>query len=56
MQDYESGKMLSGELKKELVGILQELVAGHQQRRAAVTDELITEFMTPRALEFKCAN
>lgn len=45
--------MLSGELKKTLVDILQKLVGEHQERRAKVTDEMVKEFMRPRALNFK---
>lgn len=45
--------MLTGELKKELIGVLQALVRGHQQRRAAVTDEVVRHFMTPRPLKSK---
>ena len=44
---------MSGELKKELISVLQSLVSGHQERRAAVTDEVVTRFMTPRPLDFK---
>ena len=45
--------MLTGELKKELVAVLQKLVCEHQQRRAAVTDDIVKQFMTPRPLNFK---
>lgn len=51
-QAYESGEMLTGELKKELVGVLQGLVGQHQERRKAVTDEVVRQFMTPRSLNF----
>lgn len=49
-QDYTSGAMLTGELKKELVEVLQPLIAEHQARRKEVTDEIVKEFMTPRKL------
>ncbi|KAG8514422.1 Tryptophan--tRNA ligase, cytoplasmic [Galemys pyrenaicus] len=49
-KDYTSGAMLTGELKKELVDVLQPLIAEHQARRQAVTDEIVKEFMTPRKL------
>lgn len=42
--------MLSGELKNELISVLQTLVNEHQERRKAVTDEVVQEFMTPRPL------
>ena len=51
-RDYSSGKMLSGELKKELIGLLQGIVEEHKRRRAELTDELVAEFMTPRRLDF----
>ena len=51
-QDYGSGRMLTGELKKELIAVLQDLVTKHQERRALVTDEVVHRFMTPRALRF----
>jgi len=50
--DYQSGDLLSGFMKKELIEILQPLVAEHQKRRLLVTDQVITEFMTPRKLNF----
>lgn len=50
--DYGSGKMLTGEIKKELIGVLQELVKEHQERRAAVTDEVLAAFMAVRPLDF----
>lgn len=49
-QDYSSGAMLTGELKKELVGVLQPLIAEHQARRKEVTDEVALRFMAPRPL------
>lgn len=51
-QDYTSGAMLTGELKKALIEVLQPLVAEHQARRKGVTDEIVKEFMTPRKLSF----
>lgn len=51
-RDYGSGAMLTGEVKKELIGILQEMVKEHQERRAQITDEVIQQFMAVRPLEF----
>ncbi|XP_070571106.1 tryptophan--tRNA ligase, cytoplasmic-like [Ptychodera flava] len=51
-QDYSSGKLLTGELKKVLIEILQPLIKQHKERRAAVTDETVKEYMTPRKLAF----
>ena len=50
LQDYRSGQMLTGELKHELITVLQRLVSQHQECRAAVTDEIVKQFMTPRTL------
>lgn len=47
---YSSGEMLTGELKKETISVLQNLVAEHQRRRAEVTDDLVRTFM--QAVEF----
>ncbi|KAF5914299.1 hypothetical protein HPG69_000096 [Diceros bicornis minor] len=51
-KDYTSGAMLTGDLKKILIEVLQPLVAEHQARREAVTDEIVKEFMTPRKLSY----
>lgn len=52
-KDYTSGKMTSGEMKKELIQIVQKIVEEHKQRRAELTDEMVKEFMRPRKLDFK---
>ena len=49
---YTSGEMLSGEIKKELIGVLQPMVAEHQKRRAQVTEEVLDQFFEVRQLEF----
>uniref|UniRef100_A0A673U4V8 Tryptophan--tRNA ligase, cytoplasmic n=2 Tax=Suricata suricatta TaxID=37032 RepID=A0A673U4V8_SURSU len=51
-KDYTSGAMLTGELKKVLIEVLQPLIAEHQARRKEVTDEIVKEFMTPRPLSY----
>ncbi|XP_054260719.1 tryptophan--tRNA ligase, cytoplasmic [Macrosteles quadrilineatus] len=51
-QDYTSGAMLTGELKKLLIDTVTPIVQEHQQRRAAVTEETVDKFMTPRPLRF----
>ena len=47
---YKSGELLSGEMKKLCIEVLQEFVRDFQQRRAAVTDEVLEKFMTPHKL------
>mmetsp|Transcript_13118 Transcript_13118/g.35335 ORF Transcript_13118/g.35335 Transcript_13118/m.35335 type:complete len:417 (-) Transcript_13118:772-2022(-) len=50
--DYTSGKMLTGEIKQELISLLQEMIASHQNARAQVTEDVIDEFMRIRPLKF----
>lgn len=47
---YSSGELLTGNLKKMLIEILQKVVATHQENRAKITDEVLKQFMTPRKL------
>lgn len=50
-KDYTSGELLTGNLKKELIAILTDLVTQHQRRRAQITEAVLDEFMTPRPLD-----
>ena len=50
--EYSSGQLLTGDLKKELIGILQKLVSEQQERRKLVTDEVVEQFMSLRNLQF----
>ncbi|XP_070835831.1 tryptophan--tRNA ligase, cytoplasmic isoform X1 [Chaetodon trifascialis] len=52
-QDYSSGALLTGELKKILIETLQPIIAQHQERRKQITDDVVKQFMTPRPLNFK---
>ena len=54
IKDYSSGKLLTGDLKKILIEVLQKLVAQHQKRRQEVTMNIVRLFMTPRQLNFHC--
>ncbi|KAK4538118.1 hypothetical protein CDCA_CDCA16G4143 [Cyanidium caldarium] len=47
---YRSGRMLSGELKAELIRALQPMVAQHQEARAAITEETVARFMQVRPM------
>lgn len=49
-EDYGAGKMLSGEIKKELIDILQPIVAHHQKMRAKVTDDVMEQYFKIRPL------
>lgn len=51
-REYTSGELLTGNLKKELITILQKMVAEIQTRRKEVTDEVVDEFMRPRKLKY----
>lgn len=55
LQAYESGEMLTGELKKELIAVLVQLVGEHQERRKTITRDVVQQYMTPRPLNFKLA-
>eukprot|EP00953_Heterococcus_sp_UTEX-ZZ885_P039034 20024-Heterococcus_DN1.PRE.5 len=50
--DYSSGKMLTGDVKAKLTAVLTTLVQQHQERRAAVTDEVLQQFLAVRPLDF----
>lgn len=49
---YSSGEMLSGEIKKLAIEVLQPIVATHQESRRQVTDDILDQFMALRKLEF----
>ena len=40
LQDYRTGRMLTGEVKKKLIDILVTLVERHRRARSAVTEEV----------------
>ncbi|KAJ1633480.1 tryptophanyl-tRNA synthetase, cytoplasmic [Pavlovales sp. CCMP2436] len=50
--EYVAGRMLTGEIKAELIKVLQPLVATHQRARAAVTDDVVKTFMSVRKLDY----
>jgi tryptophanyl-tRNA synthetase len=39
--EYGSGRMMTGEIKKEVIEVLTKIVTEHQERRKLVTDELV---------------
>ena len=49
---YESGEMLSGQIKGEIIAVLQKIVSEFQERRAKVTDEDVKEFQRIRKLKY----
>ena len=50
--EYESGQLLTGELKAICIKELQKYVAAFQERRGQVTDETVDVFMGRRALSW----
>jgi len=50
--EYTSGRMMSGEIKNELVKVLVPFIQNQQHARTYVTDEVVRSFMSPRPLEF----
>lgn len=51
-KEYESGVMLTGELKKEAVDAISPWIQAYQQRRAKVTDEMVQSFFKIRPIKF----
>ncbi|KAH1007787.1 hypothetical protein HUJ04_004981 [Dendroctonus ponderosae] len=49
-ENYTSGKLLTGELKKFLIDVLTPVLTKHQEIRSQVTDDTLQTFMTPRKL------
>lgn len=49
-REYGSGRMLTGEVKAELVAVLTEMVKKHQEKRAKITDDVVDAFMTSRPM------
>lgn len=52
-EDYRKGELLTGELKKMAITLLQEYVGEFQERRKQVSDEVLKQYITPRKLEWK---
>lgn len=52
-KDYTSGKLLTGELKARCIKELQIYTKGFQERRAAVTDEIVADFFSLKKLEWR---
>ncbi len=50
--DYRKGDLLTGELKKMAIEVLQKNVAEFQERRKLVTDEVLASYMKPRKLQW----
>lgn len=49
---YTKGELLTGEIKKIAIDTLTPIVLEHQEKRKAVTDDILNEFMKLRKLNF----
>ena len=45
-EGYGSGKMLTGQVKKELIQLLSKFVTSHQEARSKITREHIEPFLS----------
>lgn len=52
-QDYESGNMMTGEIKQICIKYLQDYVAAFQGRRKAVTEEISHDFFARKPLVYQ---
>ncbi|XP_050404916.1 tryptophan--tRNA ligase, cytoplasmic [Patella vulgata] len=51
-REYKAGTLATGDLKKELIAVLQKIVGDHQAKREMVTKETVKQYMTPRRLNY----
>ncbi|KDR18550.1 tryptophan--tRNA ligase, cytoplasmic-like isoform X1 [Zootermopsis nevadensis] len=51
-KNYTNGDLLTGEIKKKLIEVIQPIITAHQERRAKVTDDVVHTFMTPRKMKY----
>lgn len=49
---YTKGEIMSSEMKKECIAVIQEYVAAYQARRAQVDEAVIDSFMKPHRLQW----
>ncbi|PRW61499.1 tryptophan--tRNA cytoplasmic [Chlorella sorokiniana] len=49
-REYASGRMLTGEIKAELIAVLTEMVERHKRARELVSDDVVDAFMTVRPM------
>ena len=50
-REYASGRMLTGEIKGELIAVLVEMVERHKAARELVTDDVVDAFMAVRPMD-----
>ncbi|KAG0233348.1 tryptophan--tRNA ligase [Actinomortierella wolfii] len=49
-KNYEAGTMTTAEIKKRCIEVLQEFVGEFQKRKAAITDEVLDQYMSVRPM------
>lgn len=49
---YRKGEVLTGEMKKECIDMMQKYVKRFQEARAKVTDEVLEQYLKPRKLDW----
>lgn len=49
-KNYSSGQMMTGEIKKSLIEVLQEFISEKQTRRKQLNDQQLKQFTTPHLL------
>jgi tryptophanyl-tRNA synthetase len=52
-EQYEKGELMTGEIKALCIKELQEYVAGFQERRAKVSDQIVENFFARKPLKFR---
>ena len=50
-EEYSSGRMLTGEVKQELIKVMTEFVTDFQERRSRVTDDDVKKFLSVRNIQ-----
>ena len=50
---YAKGELLTSEVKKEAISVLQKVIGDHQLRKSQITEEIVRHFMKIRPLLMK---
>ncbi len=50
-EKYSTGKMLTGEIKGEVITVVNDFLKEYQENRSKVTDQDVKLFMTPRKMD-----
>lgn len=49
-EGYKKGEIMSSEMKKECIAVVQEYVAAYQERRSKIDQDVVDSFMKPHKL------